>query len=427
MNHLFETYQKLFPEEAFFLGATKDTLGEIVDNTFTRRYTSHLDFYEKFQFPRLSERLYKVANTLSASLFSETKLTREQENTLRALLCDDCIQDSTTLERDAMNYLCNVCTMYSKTSFENELTRIEKRLSGNLTDTIRLPVSFKEWQQNMYGLSVISTDQIESEIIKLETTPNDSSANPTVTASPGKVEQIFSLLATKLNVVPPPVVFSHVPAYMSSAVPIAAAYWFNRLSQPNQRYHVFVNTIENISLAQLLLIIVHETLGHILHFDVVSTYCMDSYKKLPYLSRFSLTEGIALLAEELSVSLFHDDVLAKSTLALFGLDDSYVSVLNNNLQHTYNKAMLRRLARYLFELYLYGEGNSPATAIERITNILPVHIENLSRDLRSYLFTPGYGSCYMGGYRVLKDRVDLNNQSDREKLGAFGFSFVDVY
>jgi hypothetical protein len=427
MKSLIEKYKNLFPEEAFYAGLKDDDRFHTGDIEFSTKFSKHLDFYEKNLYPYLAERLYKAATFLFYSIVGGRKLTNSDKNCLEALL-EGHVNTNSEVDRLALDYFKGLLEVYDPFVTEDVLKQLERTLSASkrISERVILPTPFEVWLKQLYGLDVLPEEVVVEDIGSLNKDVVENQIALKVSLNSFEPLQLFvNLLCSELGVAALDVTFQEVPEYMKPALPLAGAYWFDRLHNDTRGFKVLVNKVQNFSLAKLVLVISHEVLGHILQFTLVSKHCEDNAKKLPYLSRFPLTEGVALLAETMAVELLENDSLGREVLSIFGLDSSLVPKFKSELEQSYKKALLLRCARYLFELEVYQNGTSPNKAVHNVAKLVPFSREELHDDLCSFLFTPGYGSCYLGGLKHLEGRINLREEQDRTKLGKLGFAFID--
>ena len=188
---------------------------------------------------------------------------------------------------------------------------------------------------------------------------------------------------------------------MKELVPVAAAYWIDRLCDDG-KLMVHINK-RPMSRTKLLVVTAHEVLGHLYHYDLVRKHCFDLSKRLPVMNRYPLTEGVAMMAEDKLAEILDDENILKMVL----------------------RGKLLRCVRYLFELLIYKEKIDLDKAIDILVDLSGLDENDLREDLLSFLSTPGYASCYWGGYLRMKSlKVDFWSAVGGRKLGEMG---MDIF
>jgi len=400
---------------------------ETEDVLFLSKFQKHLSYYENKLFPNSAEKLYKTANLVFYSLVLDKPLDiiyiqRLLGHDWKCSFREDDL--ATTL---AFEYLEQVVATYNSHFKTRPLIELIKPEATCLGGTVRNKINnFVEWQESLYGIPVLSKVMLLDELLSIK----DGSAK-----TPGKatntemtftqIQDFLTVLFKTLSIPLPKIAFQGVPDYLSSVIPIAGAYWFNRLDTDSQSFKVLINVDKKIPLGMLLMVVTHEVLGHINHFNLINTYCSDNAKKLPYLSRFPITEGVALLAEDALLNLsVQNNMFLQVVRTIFRLEGVENEHIKNEILEAHKDARRTRILRCLFELDIYREGKNPNESIGDLAQVSSRNPSDLKEDLYSFLYTPGYASCYIGGYKLLLGKTDLTNENERRKLGAFGFNFV---
>jgi len=429
MNDLVNKYIELFPEESLYAGLNKQANIEFKDQTFLGIFQKHLSYYENELYPNKTEKLYKVANLIFYSLIMDNPLDDEHSALLHKFAQNSGTGKDNLATKLAYNYLKKVQDAYNK-HFVNfgQLGPVEIA-PIQLGDYNNIQIhDYIGWQRTLYGIDTLSKDVLIGELVNevdwIAKTPHRTSY---VNISFEQIQELMSLLFGMLGIPLPKTTIQCVPSYLAEAIPIAAAYWPNRLKSGNQSFVVLVNTGIKMPVGLLLMVIAHEVLGHINHFNLVNKYCTDSAKKIPYLSRLPLTEGVGLLAEDAFVNLVQkDNSLLSNMRRIVKAESASTDDIKNEVLVAHKRARVRRITRYLFELSIYHEGQGIESTIKDLSERSGTPFIELHEDLTSYLVTPGYASCYTGGYKLLQGKIDLMIEADRKKLGEFGFNFIQL-
>jgi len=423
-------FKKLFPEESFLSGLNNLPLNffdKEKNSSFSDRFYNHLLFYKRNLYPLPFERMYKAGNIIFYHLQRGKILNHYFLNAIGELLefpknlpfyLNESISKrflksvlKAYLDFDKKNK--NILTSHTKGVLEKKSKRIFRSPTKN----------FEKWQSNLYGLRLLDKNTLMAEAravkkeIKSDIKVNDFYLDLKFLIGffIDYFQNIFEEDITNIK-------FLETPEYLKPIISTGAAYTFNRLKS-NSECIVFIDFDKRISPAKIMLVLFHEVFGHILHFKLIDKYCSSHFKKISYLSRFPLTEGFALLAEDYLLEIMAKEKTQKDFEKNLGKGFSGRKTFLI-LKNLYFKSRLLRYLRYIFEYEVYCQNKSPRETIEDLSETFKFDREFLEEDLLSFLVTPGYASCYIGGYKILKKLGNYENFSFRKHLGKKGFDFA---
>ena len=266
MNKTLIKFRNLFPEEGYFFGLRKNQNIRFSDKNFEERFTKFLEFYEKNLFNLPEEKLMRKVN----------------ENTYRLIKGEE--TGSEELDVSKINYLEKI-------------------------------KNFDEWMENLYGLRLINKEEMIGMIRKIRNEMDGYEDNDEKVVEVNIIElrEYFETIFAKLGLVMPKAEWRMVPDSMSELVPVAAAYWTDRLTDDGGKLVVYINK-RPMSRSRMLVVTAHEVFGHLYHYDLVRKHCFDLSKRLPVMNRFSLTEGVAMMAEEKFAEISNDVRISKMVL-----------------------------------------------------------------------------------------------------------------
>lgn len=430
-------FKNFFPEEAFLSGLSSFSRDEEwgfhgsvgSDVVFLDRFDRHLSFYEACLFPLRSERLTKLTNYIFYHIQKGVKIDNDSFSLIQATvraLSDAPFDLVESLSCDAF-----VVSVRAYTKFDVSQTDNFTRLTSFLGEIPRgnhfqSPMKdFGEWQNELYHLSLGDINQVTKEAYDLQKriTPfgniQELEIIDMMSFCKSFIDFFRALVAPNLSGVR----IIEVPDYARGIIPIAAAYTMDRLSDHPIRM-IFLNTREPITLEKIILIVFHEAFGHLEHFRLVDTHCKDRMKFLPYLSRFPLTEGFALLAEDYFIEIMQRKEIQHAVATMAGYP-GYGDKLFCALQKFHLVSRLQRYIRYLFEVHLYVQGLHPKEAVKKLSDIFHLNEELLEQQLFPFLITPGYASCYIAGYKKMKALGAYRDSEFRREVGKQGFDLLN--
>lgn len=423
-------FKDLFPEESFLSGLSDlslDVFEKEKTTSFSDQFYEHLLFYKENLYPLPFERMYKAGNIIFYHLQKEKALDNYFLNGMDDLLKFDKGSSFYLNEGMARKFLKLVFSSYiefdkrrkealAKSMREVRCKKTKKSFQNPVKD-------FESWQQNLCGLEILDKQIVLNEAKKIKNEIKNEAKDKDVCPDPKSLinflldyfQDISGEDMSDVEVV-------KTPEYLKPIIPIAAAYTFDRL-RSNPRHVVFVSPTKDVSAAKIMLVLFHEVFGHILHFKLVNKHCKSDLKKLPYLSRFPLTEGFALLGEDCLLKIMAKEKTQRDIEKHLGKDFSGKRTFLG-IRNFHYKSRLLRYLRYIFELEVYLEHKPPMKAIKELSETFQFDSDSLEEDLLSFLITPGYASCYIGGYKILKKLGDYEDPGFRKSLGEQGFDFI---
>jgi hypothetical protein len=386
MKNTVQKYQEVFSEEAFYAGLDDALKIEIKDKKFADKFAKHLDFYQKNLGILESQKRYKRSNHLFYKSVS------------------------------------GVATKVELKELKKLLLRIEHETKRG--EVINLSSSFDLTLRKLYGIKSVSKRILDKDLAMFLKQKKSEAKLSVQNIDREKVQKFIKLVFEKLAMDVPKIEIDMVPKMMMAIMPTASAYTFFRLDTSRRVFKVFLAD-RKISLARLLFVVVHEVLGHISHFDLVIKNCEDKIKLLPSISRYGLTEGVALLSEDSFFEMNDSDDFVKKIVKIFDIKDT--KQLKEDIDSCYIDARVLRILRALFEIGVYKDKIAPDLVVRDFATKTGIDVENLREDLFSFLVTPGYASCYYLGYLTLRGKINLKDPEHRKMLGEFGLGFAEDY
>jgi hypothetical protein len=429
-QNLINSYIELFPEELYLIGEKIENIYRWEGSRDFREYfASFLQFYREKYFVEPFEKMNKVGLLLSYHLLRGERMSRASFSTIQELIKGLEIGEFGLREQIAAKFLKSVLSAYQ--DFDPTVNQDQLFLNLNQLSTLSAPRldqtvmvgDYAGWQKTLYGIDVISSEKLVDEI-KTLMVDKDRHKSSNYLLAPEQIEGFmydFIHLFVEINQISlPSIEIKNIPSYLRTIYPTASALTLNRSDRPQGIY--YLNTDKSISVEKLLLITSHEVFGHILHFKLIADYCMEKLRILPYMSRFALTEGVALQAEDWLLEFVSTHPAPLVTLfARYGLE--YTTILDS-LRRSYLELRVLRYIRYLFENQVYSAGMTVEEAIKHVANNFAVKFDDLKDDLSAYIITPGYGSCYVGGYKQLSEYGRVSNAEFARRIGELGFDSI---
>lgn len=420
-------FKKLFPEESFISGLDKINSKNIQINKssqFVKRLNEHLLFYEENLYPLPFEKLYKCANLVFYHLLIKTKIDLNRYKIFKKINQEISKNRSQSLvENLAIKHLKRILTRYLLFDKNNRLKLLSKKLKiKNLKDFNPPMKDFYEWQKNLYGLELIDKKILINEAFEIyKKIKNRKFKNIKWKGDNTKLINFYlNYFQEILKVELPEIIIKNTPGYLKIAIPTAAAYTIDRFTNVS-RYIVFVNLKSEISISKLFFVLFHEVFGHILHFYLAKKLCRNKIKLISYMNRFPLTEGFALLAED----YFLKAISKEKFQEIFRKNLKIPNQVFYDGYYVFYKYRLLRYLRYIFEIEVYLEKKNPLESVKTLSQMFGFETNALKEDLYAYLLTPGYASCYIGGYKILKDLGRYNDENFRKHIASSGFVFID--
>lgn len=433
IRELIILFKNLFPEESFLNGLTDlslDLFKKQRFDSFARAFKKHLLFYGENLYPLAFEKIQKAGNLIFYHLQKSRALGPNSLRKIKGLpeVPKDAIFDLN--EAIAQDFLKSVIKAYLDFDRKDEqILRNASRevLNKKIKKLFKNPTGdFHRWQANFYGLGVLDKKILLSEAkiiqkkikkpVKLDDFYPDSEF---------LIKFFLDYFQNLLEEDVENVKVLKTPEYLLKIEPIAGAYIFDRLKE-NPKPLVFVNFGKKISTGKLMLILFHEIFGHVLHYNLMNKHCENKLKILSQLPASPAIEGFALLAEDYLLKIMSQKKTQKDFEKVLkkGFSGGKTFLV---LRNFYFQSRLLRYLRYIFEYEIYIENKSPLEAITDISRAFEFDREFLREDLFSFLVTPGYGSCYIGGYKIVKELGNYQDFNFRKSLVAIGFDFINNF
>jgi len=425
-------YKDLFCEESFLNGLEDldlSVFGKENDFSFQEKLENHLLFYKENLYNLPFERIKKAGNIIFYHLQKENELDQRFLEKLHEFLNIPQSAAFSLNESIAKDFLKPVLKNYSDFDKKNNeiLARASKEIVGrDAANIFKNPIeNFKIWQASIYGLGILDKKTLLSEarIVQKEI-DNSVEFSDFYYDLELFIKFFIDYFKNSLKEDLGNTKVIDTPDYLKSLEPTAAAYTFDQL-KARPCSIVFVNFKKSISIGRLMPILFHEIFGHALHYRLIAKYCKSKLKTIPFLCASPLIEGFALLSEDFIVEEFGkkkvQEDFEKALGESFSGNGTFLVLKNFYLQ-----SRLLRYLRYVFEIEIYTEGKSPQESIEELSRDFEFDKESLKEDLFSFLTNPGYASCYIGGYKILKNLGDYKNSDFRKDLAKNGFAFTET-
>lgn len=431
-ENIIELYCRLNPEEACLNGLSKlsaqsKILKEIRPSLFEGKLREHLLFYESKLLCHPFEEYNKITLLYSYHLQRKKRLTKQETSYVKRTLASlkKNSGELTLADTIALRALRATAQIYSRTLGD---TRMHLPTTTR-TKIYRNPVNdFVVWQKDLYDLSIIDKASIVAEIKRLSAAKKRLPAHSVeryYADTRRLVEFFVDYFQTLFSCTLHNLAITQLPSYLKPIIPSAAAYTFGRFDTKQQRV-AFVDFAKKIPPSKLLFVLFHEIFGHIFHFQMVDSMCTEPLKRISYLSRFPVTEGFALCAEDFFVKSFSNGVAGRDFERALGktfvAKDTIAAIKKTALDQK-----IRRYVRYLFELEVYGEQKNPYSVIADLVGSFELDRKETKEDLLSFLPTPGYASCYIGGYEILKEIGCFEDPVFRAYVGKKGFDCISEF
>ncbi len=414
---IIKKYKKVFPEDYFLKGVKINLLSKTknYDNKFLNRFSNHLDYYQNNLLLLPFEQLLKASNFLFYSLISNKKITEADKKIIYKFIRNYLENKTNNLpEKFALEFFQKVKKIYAKIDGQFQGLNIKNKGKFEFSNFIK---DFREWEKNIYGLEILDKKLILKEANQFKTRKIQLSSYFKVDKKIF-LEKFLNFFQDKTEVDLTQISILKTPNYLKPVAPTASAYFVNLLSN-KPKFFVFISYDKIKNPAIFLFTLFHEIFGHILHFQLINKNCKDPTKKLPYLSRFPLTEGFALLGEDYLLSEFKKKITQNYFQKLLGGN------ILRDIVYVYKYFRLLRYIRYIFEIEVYLENVDPFSSAHKLSKIFGFDEDSLKEDLLSFLVTPGYGSTYIGGYKMLKNFGSYDDKNFREGISKLGFEFID--
>jgi hypothetical protein len=447
IQDLIHLHTHCFPEEAYLTRLhtlnTQDTPDQLTEKEalFAQKYTHHLSQYKKYFLPNLTEQCVKYTLLINYHLVYNEELSLIEIQNIHQITKEVGVVPITLPLYLAHTDLIHSIRAY-RAVFPNSITTQDTLIESEqlLTQPVdttpipTLPLPWTTWCEDMYGytplplLDLVSFGKnILSDQKRQPSDTNTHTQTPEHTVIiPSEdvlktAHTIYQALTTLYSISVENLSIEPLTDQLKRTIPSAAAYTFGRFGGQVRRV-AYINHLRSWKLSDLVLVVAHEILGHLYHFQLVD-HASPLIARIPAYYRYPVTEGVALLVEQLVKQ--GADTLSHELKKSLGLAIDSV-VISRQIKATADTLILRRVIRALFETYIYQELQTPEEAFVSLKQAGFDIDTDIKEDVRSFLPTPGYGATYIHGYiALMKTNIKLD-RSRWEKLGTKGFDLESL-